>query len=498
MSVLWGETYRSGGRSSVCWAVVSVGMIGLAPPILSADDRSTGDIGRLREQLEQVEALAAAQQARMRDLRRRARDAGLDAAGTGRTDEVRRLVQDLMAEGAFRGSLYPDLQQVGYDRGFYIRSADEAFELIVRGFAKFRYTALSRQTDNPRRQGRQRQDDIHAFEVEDLRVIFDGHIHTPKLTYKIDVTGDADAANQWRIFNAYANYEFAKEFQITAGISKVPFTRQELNSRYMLQFVDRSLANEAFTFRRSLGVFVHGTFAGRVSYAVAVMNGLDNREDIPCLELDSHFAYAARTVAHLLGKPIKGESDLAYSKEPQLEVGLSFACNDDNGDRRPSGFYGVPDRIRWGRGIGGYGTVDLTGTELLQFGGDVAFRYRGFSVTGEWWIRCVDGDSEFSAWELRTARGGSVRQQGGYVQAGYFIVPKKVEVAGRISGVLGDDGERSWEYAFGVNYFPLSTYNVLLQADLTRIDGAPTGSANGNWSQNDEVDMIRVQMQLMF
>ena len=453
----------------------------------------------MREQLVRLEALATAQQTRIQELRRRAKDAGLGTPGIGQTEEIRRLVQDLLADGAFRESLYPDLQQVGYDRGFYIRSADEAFELIIRGFAKFRYTALNRQTDNPRIQGRQRQDDLSAFEVEDLRVIFDGHIHTPKFTYKIDVTADTDNANQWRIFNAYVNYAFAEELQVTAGVSKVPFTRQELNSRYMLQLVDRSLANEAFTFRRSLGVFVHGTFARRLSYAMAVMNGLDNRDDSPSLEqLDSNFAYGARMVAHLLGNPIKSESDLAYSKDPQLEVGFSVAANDDKGDRRPSGFYGVPDRIRSGRGIGGYGTVDLTGTELLQFGGDAAFRYRGFSVTGEWWMRSVEADNEFSRWALRTGCDDPVRLQGAYVQAGYFIVPRKLEVAGRISSVWGESGEHSWEYTLGANYFPWGSYNVLLQLDFTRIDEVPTASANGNWSQNDEVDMIRLQVQIMF
>jgi phosphate-selective porin OprO/OprP len=446
-----------------------------------------------------LESLLQAQQAKINSLQSRISALDRESTDAARTAEVRAIVREMLSDSDFRESLYPDIQQVGYDKGFYIKSADETFLLNISGYIKFRYTGQNRQTDNPRLQGRQPQDDINAFEMEDIRLTFAGYIHSPRLTYRIEVTGDTDNAHDWRTTYAYATYEVAEELKVTAGVFKVAFGRQELVSKPYLQLIDRSLANETFTLNRSIGVLFHGTLAKRLSYLMSITNGFNDRDDSPSREqLDTNFAYAARLVAHILGKPIVTESDLNYSKDPQLETGLSFAYNDDNGDNRPSAFYSIPDRIRQGRGIGGNAMADLTGTDLLQFGADAAFRYRGFSLTAEYYLRSVDGDSEFSQWELRTGRHDSIHQQGGYVQAGYFIVPKKVEVAARIGGVWDNQDDNSWEYAFGVNYFPWSSYNVLLQTDFTRIDDVSADSNRANWSQNDEISMVRVQLQVKF
>jgi len=416
-----------------------------------------------------------------------------------RTEEVRKVVRELLADTEFRETLYPDVTQVGYDKGFYIKSADEDFLLKINGFLKVRWTGQNRQTDNPRVQGRQRQDDINGFEIEDLYMYFQGHIHTPKLTYSIVLTGDTDDAHEWNTYTAYINYEFAKEFQFVAGELKLPFGRQWLVSKSELQLIDRSLATETFGLNRAVGAAVHGTVAGKLSYIVGVANGVANRNDSPSQEeLDTNFAYVARLVGHLLGGPIKDESDLAYSKDPQWEVALSFGYNDDNGDRNPGAFYSIPERIRRGRGIGGNAVADLTGTDYFQWGADTAFRWRGFSIAAEYFLRTVDGNSEYSPWELRTGRDDATHQQGGHIQAGYFIIPKKLEAVARLGGVWDNGGDDTWEYVFGVNYFPWGSYNVLLQADFTRIEEAPATSTSGNWSQNDEVNMFRVQLQARF
>ncbi len=295
------------------------------------------------------------------------------------------------------------------------------------------------------------------------------------------------------------DYAIAEEFRIRVGVTKPPFGRQELNSRRRLQFVDRSLANEAFTFNRALGVVFSGTLVERLHYAIGVTNGLDNQDDSPSLEqLDTHFAYAGRLVATILGQRIREESDLAYAQTPQLEFGMSLAAHDDNGDRRNDAWFAVPNGLRRGRGIGGYGAADLTGAELRQFGADAAFRYRGFSLTAEYWLRCVDGEDPRGEWERFTGRDDRLHQQGGYVQAGYFLVPRRIEIAGRVGGVWDAGGDNSWACAAALNYFPFGSRDVVLQTDFTRIEESPVGSTSTGWGQNDEVNMVRVQLQVRF
>ena len=478
--------------------LVSLTALGQVDPP-GPDNTAMMEVASLDKKVSRLESLVEVQLARIQSLRERLGSCRHTSTGRPSTTEVRKLVRELMADADFRDSLFPDIQQVGYDKGFYIKSSDETFLLRINGFTHVRWTGQNRQTDDPRRQGRQRQDDINGFEIEDLRLILTGHIHSPKLTYEITTTADTDQDHEWRTWRAYVTYAFADELKVSAGLFKIPFGRQEHAGKAAQQFVDRSLANEVFNLDRAMTAMLHGTFARRLGYAMAISNGFACPRDSPSREqLDTNFAYTARLVGHILGTPIATESDLAWSKDPQLEVGLSFAYNDDNGDRNPSAPSSIPDRIRRGRGIGGNALADLTGTDLYQFGADAAFRYRGLSVTAEYWLRTVDGDSEFSAWEQLTGRDEASHQQGGHVQAGYFVVPKKVEVAARLGGVWDNNGDEVWEYALGVNYFPWGTYNVLLQADFTRIAEAPVSSSAANWGQNDEINMVRVQLQVKF
>jgi len=484
---------------------VALGVLALLPaavlanPVTVVADRNDSAETAL-DQVNRLEALLEAQQAKIESLKDRLETLEADSVEAARTEAVREVVRDLMADAGFRESLYPDIQQVGYDNGFYIKSSDEAFALKLNGFMRIRWTGQNRQTDNPRVPGRQKQDDINGFEIEDLYLFFRGHIHDPKLTYNIAVLGDTDQNHSWTTYYAFVNYQFAPELNFIAGLLELPHGRQQLVDRSFQQFVDRSLANEFFNLDRSIGFGFHGTLAKKLSYMVAAANGAGNPNDSPSQEeLDTNFAIGGRLVAHLLGEgPIQTESDLAYTKDPRLEVGLSIAYEDDNGDAYPPAPYSIPDRVRRGRGIGGSAFADISGVDIYQIAADTAFRYRGFSATAEYFVRTINGEDEFSAWELQTGRDDATHQQGGYVQAGYFIIPKKVEVAGRLGGVWDNNGDDVWEYTLGVNYFPWSSYNVVLQADFTRIAEAPTSSSEANWSVNDEITMVRVQMQVRF
>ncbi len=468
---------------------------------LDADAESTARADRLNAetQLRRIEATVEAQRARVETLRRQITAVQERAEQALRQDDVRRVVRELMADATFAQGLYPDAAEIGYDRGFYIRSADDQFSFKTTGLVRIRYVGIERQNDNPRQAGLQRQDDESGFTVNDLVLTFHGYLHSPRLTYQIVMEGPSRKVNMWRTFTAHINYEVAPELQVVAGLMKVPFGRQELVGKADQQFVDRPLANEALKAERSIGAAVHGTLSKRLSYVMSVLNGFRDPDDSPSLDqTDTNFAYAGRLIAHLMGSPIKTESDLAWSKDPQWEIAVSGLYSDDNGDRSPISFYHIPDSIRSGRGLGGFAMVDLSGTDVAMFGADTAFRYRGLSITAEYFLRGIDGDSEWSPWERRTGDHGTSHQQGGYVQGGYFVVPKRVELAARLGGVWDIGSEGTWEYTIGANYYPWGTHNVVVQTDLTRIDEAPLASSNSNWSQNDQVNMIRVQLQAKF
>lgn len=434
-------------------------------------------------------------------------DASLEAA---RVDQVRELVREVMRDSEFRESLFPDTVQVGYDKGFYLRSADEQFLLKINGRLAMRYTYYNDQKRNRSVAVRQRFSDRSGLEIERLRVGFSGHLWGKDLTYRIEADGDTDGQNRWETQYAWVAYKFADELRVRVGLFKVPFGRQETGSSSRLMLVDRGLANEVFNLDRSVGVVVFGALLDKkLDYWVAVTNGWHDANDRfgrsdPDREMDQNPAVVVRAVWHAVGKYGKGESDLSYHEDPAVDVGLSFAYMDDNGDAgNPGIVYAIPDFFR--DGFGGFGGVDSHGTNITQFGADAGFKWRGLAATAEYWLKIVDvSDTNLlglaAPYFVATANDDTSHQQGAQVQLGYFLIPKKLELAGRVGAVwdIGPGSEGVWEYAGGVNYY-LQGHNCKLQVDVTKINELPIRGSSANFVDvNDDVTMFRAQLQVKF
>ncbi len=494
----------------------------LLTPLAMAAPSSASTAPDSLVRLERLERLADENAQRLEGLKTRAEDLPSETPPAARQAEVRKIVAELMADAEFRDSLFPSALSAGFDpkRGFFIDSADQAFSLNLKGYMQIRYTGINRQTDNPNRQGRQKRDDISAFEIERLFLTFFGHIHTPKLKYRIVVDGGFTSAGrtgtedgQWRTYYAHIDYEYVKDHYLTTGLFPLPFGVTDKTSSSTLQFVDRSMVSWAHWVDRSAGLMGHGNlFDRRLTYFASITNGAFNPDDSPSRdELDTNFAYIARLCYYALGRgdslaEARGgypQSDLDYSKDPMLRFGGSFLFNDNNGDQGTGGVPGlwasIPDRVRRGRGVGGTQLVDDIGTQYFLFEADAGFKHRGFSVNAEYFLRTTDSEDEYSDWQLMTGKSHSSHQQAGHLQVGYFVIPKRFEVVGRIGGIWDNDGDDAWEWGVGVNYFPWGSYNCRLAADFIRISEVVGGVASGpNYSLNDEVSMVRVLLQVGF
>jgi len=478
--------------------------------LASADREALKDqIDRLESLIERQDQTLQRQDETIAELQKQVQrpDASLEAA---RVDQVRELVGEVMRNSEFRESLFPDTVQVGYDKGFYLRSADEQFLLKINGRLAMRYTYYNDQKRNRSVAVRQRFSDRSGLEIERLRVGFSGHLWGKNLTYRIEADGDTDGQHRWKNQYAWMAYKFADELRVRVGLFKVPFGRQETENSGRLMLVDRGLANEVFNLDRSLGVAVFGTLLDKkLDYWVAVTNGWDNENDRfgrsdPDREMDQNPAVVARLVWHALGTYGKGESDLSYHEDPALEVGLSFGYMDDNGDNAtPTLIYAIPDFFR--DGFGGFANTNTNGTNLTQFGADAGFKWRGLAATAEYWLRIVDvSDTNLlglaAPYFVATADDDTFHQQGLQAQVGYFLIPKKLELAARVGAVwdIGPGSEGVWEYAGGLNYY-LQGHNCKLQVDVTKINELPIRGSSANFADvNDDVTMFRAQLQVAF
>ncbi|MBU0618444.1 MAG: OprO/OprP family phosphate-selective porin, partial [Planctomycetes bacterium] len=200
------------------------------------------------------------------------------------------------------------------------------------------------------------------------------------------------------------------------------------------------------------------------------------------------------------------QSDIEFHESPALDLGFHYAFNDDQYDALTTRIpFPLP---RQALGVGAFGLTNTNGLQINQFGFDTAFKYMGFSATGEYILRMVDprraGRQPFSNWWLMTRQADTTVQHGAYVQLGYFLpipgLEKKLEAVARVGGIsaLANGRDAAWEYAAGLNYY-LEGQNVKLQADVTKVDEVPiTSSYKSLANVNDDALMFRVQLQVAF
>jgi len=490
-------------------------VVALAVALLVGGSAAFGQQADLSQKVKELESLVKAQQQQIATLQQQLQQVQAGSLEQMRVEEIKKVMQELMGQAEFREKLLEGALNAGYKDGFFIKSGDD-FMLKINGRVQMRYTFYNKQSRNLDTGSAllgQITDDRSGVEIERLRLTFSGYMIEPNLTYLIELQGGTDVADgagghDARIRYAWINYKFNEMAQVKIGLFKLPFGRQETTSSKYLMLVDRSLANEMFNLDRSPGIMLHGALCdGTVEYAAALSNGFRNADsafDNPDATnaLDQNPAITARVVWHALydelGEDFIDESDLAYHKKPVLDVGLSFAYVDDNGDAAGLVLpYSIPDALRvWPTGYGLVGSTN--GLNITQFGADAAFKYMGFACQAEWFVRMIDVSWNLAPWLLATGSDDTVHQQGAYVQAGYFIVPEKLEVVARLGGVWDIDEDSTWEYAGGVNYY-LKGHNLKLQADVTKITELPVTSRNANFiNQNDDILMWRIQLQAAF
>jgi phosphate-selective porin OprO/OprP len=502
-------------RGCLFGAAVVCMLAGLA---FAGDDASPaqGDPG---DKVARLETLLNAQQRKIEALEEQLTAASAQDQDAARVEAIKQQVREVLSEDEFRESLMPSMMQVGYDKGFFIKSTDGNFMMKIGGLMQFRWTHYEAQKRNHYLQPRLHRNDRTGFDFQRLRINFKGHAFDPDLTYFVEFRTDAansyDAILSW----AYIDYKFCDEFHFRAGKFKSASTRANTTAHENLQLISRPMVDSVFGLGFNLGVRFWGQlFDKQVDWYLDVTNSFSDGENFgggrtisnDPAELDSNPALAFRLVWHALGEngaaDFASQSDIEFHESPAFDLGFHYAFNEDEGDLATTRIpFPVPRRFR----SGGFGLTTTNGMQINQWGLDAAFKYQGFSMIGEYIIRMVDprraGRRPFTPWWLMTGQGDTTAQHGAYLQAGYFLpipgMEKKLEAVARAGGIsaLANGQEGAWEWGVGVNYFPYENQNVKLQADMFKVYEAPTSSSYKSLANvNDDALVFRVQLQLAF
>jgi hypothetical protein len=211
---------------------------------------------------------------------------------------------------------------------------------------------------------------------------------------------------------------------------------------------------------RDLGAGIFGLLADKtVEYGLGVWNGEQTYSTAPVIGFlpssnlrsrgNIDFDFGSRLVYHPFGYlPALDESDIDFSGKPRLSVGAAAILAKRHDVRAPySGYAYYDDRE-------------------IKAGLEIDFRWRGFSLEGEAFLRKAwllsstndTGKTQFDALGLG-ALGKSA-----YVQSGYFVVRRRLEMTARFDYVDVEPATPGYilRPAGGINLF-LHGYNVLVQ-----------------------------------
>ena len=472
--------------------------------------------------------------------------------GTITQDEYNRVID----ESEKRAYLMQPSFRAWYDRGFNISMNDNAFLLKIRGFLQMRFTQRFRNDawrnpgdakNYPELLGvfgdyraQRSQNDASTFNIRRARLMFMGHVFTPDLKYFVQLAGEtaenAQNPGSVQLLDAAVHSTHLPLLNVMAGQYKVFFNRSEINNATSMQFAERAGVMDAFTAsglnRRDIGITImNDEEIYPVNYYFGVFNGLGpgfNRfgtyeseqptQDCPggqtggtapgcpqTLQRNinanvrtsvSQLMYVARLNFNLLGRAGYGEGDMAYSETPQLAIGGGYAYNPGVNTQTDNAFIGIDlANLNVRRQLATFGNGRQLGWGILDYstyGFDGVFKYRGFSLQGEWYwknidrhqkgLPCMQTASQTSTACTAFAPGLLGNATGWYVQSGYFLIPRKLQAAVRYAWWDPDTHSANdliKQVDVALSYYVSGTYDHQIQIQYTNMFMGTGGFAIG-------------------
>ncbi|MCP4758108.1 MAG: hypothetical protein GY876_01425 [Planctomycetes bacterium] len=421
-----------------------------------------------------------------------------------RSEQIRGIVQDVLADADTRASLQGAAATSGYKGGFFVQSADGNWTLKLNGQIQVRWNynhAPNGTTTNA--------DEEYGFHIRRAKLKFSGNVIDPSWGYKITIGNDRNKsgavvdnnANTY-LEDAWINKKMDDGWYFKAGQFKAPYLREEVVSSSAQLTVERSMINNQFTYGWAQGIELgskNEDLWGRVWYGDGPnsLNQYGNDNGINSLvgRLDYKLSGDWRDWKTLSGRGIKSDS-YAF-------VGAAFQWFNISHDRANSDHeYGGADATR------SYGfTVDA-------------------SVGGQGWTAFT----YFTYADGKNGGGGNPddAQGWGWVMQGGIDVCDDVQIFGRYElgdirnfssasggGIAATDHRNGHDstVTVGLNYWPASIRNVKFTADLGyafsfinnggSVPSADYTSSGNGWRADEDGSeggqwLIRTQMQLLF
>ncbi|WKZ56087.1 MAG: porin [Bdellovibrionota bacterium] len=300
----------------------------------------------------------------------------------------------VITKGEAMGASSAGASKVYYDKGTRLEFPDTGVSAKINTQIQSRYTF----TDNDDDAG---EGNTSSFEVQRARLIVSGNALHNEFSYYLQADFANDEGSDLR--DAYIQWHACDWATVRMGQFKTMLGRQFNTSSWKLQFPDRSTSTNYFDLGRQQGAAGHAELAdGALLMSAGIFNGLSEGEGINAAGVDTKHTGIVTARTNLMGEIDSfSEGDVEYTDDMGISLGAAYAYSDTEQDI-------TYDHI----------AVDLNA------------KAQGFSFHGELFYSTQDPDG-----------GEKAEPLGFYAQAGYFLMPKKFEVAARYDLLDCDDGK---------------------------------------------------------
>ena len=365
-----------------------------------------------------------------------------------RIDELQRRI-----EGAERVA-QPEMT-AGYKKKFYIKSADDLFQINIGGRLHADWWSYEGGHIEPWGGA----DFSNTFFLRRARINTTGHLWGK--AHKFKVQADFTEGGGQEIRDGWMELAYVPWLKIRFGQFKVPFAREYVQSALYIQFPERSLAVDNLSHGRDVGIMAHGDlFDGRLTYATAIINGAGAGRGDDNDEYD--------WVYRLVAKPFR------KSGNPWLE-GFEIGHNLQTGNQ-PLG-RGIRGRTAGDVDYYNPGTIAGVLPQVLRHGTrtrvgvDGAWYIGPFSLTWEY-LHVDEHRHDVNQYGRRSL--GSIEHNGWYVTTSYLLTgekkgPKSIKPKNNFDPLKGGWG--AWEVAARIGQSEHQSRDVLFTHTYTDVWG---------------------------
>ena len=328
-------------------------------------------------------------------------------------------------------------------------------------------------------------DQRHDFQLVKVSINFFGWFLDPKFRYLGYVWSSNTSQGQLAqvVVAGNLSYRFGPALTLGGGIGGLPTTRStEGTWPNWLPVDNRLVADEFFRGSYTSGMWAKGNLPRNLEYSVMVGNNL-SQLGIDAAQLDNKISTWA---GYLAWMPTTGEfgvangfGDLEVHDEPATRFGVHGTYSAENRQSQPNtdAIENSQIRVSDGRIVFtpfAFGPdIAITDVDFKMIAADAGWKYRGWSLEGEYYWRLVD-----------QLRGQNVDQLpfDKFSDTGFQLLasatprPQALQLYAGFSQVFGEFGD-PWEVRGGVNAFPWKNKAMRWNNEFIWLDHSPTGNA---------------------